>query len=68
MQADGSALPNFIIYDINTKIVTVSVSASQSATTIPLKVCAVLDENATSRSECQNTAIEIFFADTLAFS
>ena len=69
MQADGSPIPSYIIYDVYTKIVTVNVGASQAPASITVKACAYLnDKVTTAKSECKETLIEIFYADSLAFS
>jgi hypothetical protein len=60
VQADGSALPSFITYDIYTKIVTVNVSAFQEPATITVKACAFLNDKMTqAKFECKETVIEL---------
>jgi hypothetical protein len=62
-------LPIFINYDIYTKIATVNVAALQAPVSITVKACASLnDKVTTAKSDCQETLIEIFYADSLAFS
>ncbi len=47
VQANDSALPSFITYDIYTKIATVNVSALQTPITITVKACAFLQDKVT---------------------
>ena len=70
MQADGSTLPSYITYDVYSTIATVNVgAASRSPSTITVKACAYLNDNVTAqKSECNETLIEIFYADSLAFT
>ncbi len=70
MQADGSALPSFITYDIYTKIATVNVTALRAPTTVTVKACAFLQDKVTvAKSECKDDIdIMIFKSETVSWS
>jgi hypothetical protein len=62
-------LPPFITYDLKTKIATINVATSQAQSSITVKACAYLNDKVTiAKSECKETLIEIFYADSLAFA
>jgi hypothetical protein len=69
LQADGSALPSYITYNVNTKTVTVNVSTPMASSSVTLKACAKLNDKITvPKTECKETQVEIFSADSLTFS
>ena len=67
--SDGSALPNYMTYNVYTHFLTINVSSNKTPETITVKACANLDDKVTTtKKECKNTVITLVAVTYPAFA